>query len=230
MTLTSAVKRTPLATPHVMLVVDQTGSTGCLPTLCPSRSSCLSPRPFQGGGGVTSAKGCSRRCRRGGRRRRGWRCGVAFPRTWHSCLRRSEMNVSVVILVAVVGAAALCAPVDGAAYAWPFAPDQNKSNVATPSASPPSASAPTTTVTGPRQPTPEEREDCQSQIGKIEEGVHISTMRKYDMAKILEEHGGAPGKLNEPLDMDVPEFPVADPTLKPLPDTGNTTFWVYDYK
>ncbi|XP_052133062.1 uncharacterized protein LOC127752262 [Frankliniella occidentalis] len=109
------------------------------------------------------------------------------------------------------------------------------SNVATTTASP-SASTPTTlsteapTTTGPRQPTPEEEADCTSQIGVVENGVHISTMRKYDMEKILEEHGGAPGKLNVTWNMDVPEFPVEDPTVKPLPDTVNTTFWVYDYK
>ncbi|KAE8746664.1 hypothetical protein FOCC_FOCC006648 [Frankliniella occidentalis] len=137
------------------------------------------------------------------------------------------MNVPVVLLVV---AALLGSPVSGAAFFWQYPADLNMSNVATTTASP-SASTPTTlsteapTTTGPRQPTPEEEADCTSQIGVVENGVHISTMRKYDMEKILEEHGGAPGKLNVTWNMDVPEFPVEDPTVKPLPDTVNTTFW-----
>ncbi|KAK3927075.1 Endocuticle structural protein SgAbd-6 [Frankliniella fusca] len=161
------------------------------------------------------------------------------------------MNVPVLVLMtAVVAVAALLvAPVSGAAYTWLYPADLNMSNVATTSttvAPPPSGSTPTTleaaaattTATaaattpapGPREPTPEEEKDCESQIGVIENGVHISTMRKYDMAKILEEHGGAPGKLNVTWNKDVPELPVEDPTVSPLPDTDNTTYWVYNYK
>lgn len=48
--------------------------------------------------------------------------------------------------------------------------------------------------------------------------------------QILEDLGGAPGKLNVTWNKDVPEFPVAYPESLPLADTDNTTFWVYDYR
>lgn len=73
-------------------------------------------------------------------------------------------------------------------------------------------------------------QDCQDQIGTIEEGVPVNTMRPYDVKKLLEEFGGAPGSHNVTWDKDVPEFPVEDPTERPLPDTDNGTFWLYDFR
>lgn len=75
-----------------------------------------------------------------------------------------------------------------------------------------------------------EEDDCSSQIGEVVNGEPVNTMRKYNVEEILEEYGGAPGKLNVTRNLDVPEFPVEDPTEKPLPDTDNTTFYVFDYR
>ncbi|XP_034236147.1 uncharacterized protein LOC117642263 isoform X2 [Thrips palmi] len=76
----------------------------------------------------------------------------------------------------------------------------------------------------------EQESDCSEQIGQVVNGEVVNTMRKYDVEKILEEHGGAAGKLNVTRNLDVPEFPVKDPAEKPLQDTDDTTYYVYDYR
>ncbi|KAJ1524104.1 hypothetical protein ONE63_010640 [Megalurothrips usitatus] len=75
-----------------------------------------------------------------------------------------------------------------------------------------------------------QEDDCQEQIGKVENGVVINKMRKYDVAKVLEELGGAAGKLAVTRNMDVPEAPAAAAADTPLPDTTDKAFWVYDYR
>ncbi|XP_034235591.1 uncharacterized protein LOC117641983 [Thrips palmi] len=92
-----------------------------------------------------------------------------------------------------------------------------------PASTPPSADTPAVV-------DPAAEKSCSDQIGKVENGVVMNTMPKYDVAKLLEEHGGAAGKLNVTWNREVPELPVASTESLPLADTENTTYWVYDYR
>ncbi|KAJ1524103.1 hypothetical protein ONE63_010639 [Megalurothrips usitatus] len=132
------------------------------------------------------------------------------------------------LLVSAITAALLCA--DHMASAQVYIMENPATNDSSSSSTPPTPAETTEADVEASTLSQAEQDDCHEQIGKVENGVPVNKMRKYDVAKILEEHGGAPGKLNATWNRDVPEFPVPEPKAEPLPDTTNTTFWVYDYR
>lgn len=127
------------------------------------------------------------------------------------------MRTTVAMLLAAV-AAALAAP------QLVFNPLEDVTGSSTPATSTASSAAETTTLSD------EQERDCSDQIGQVVNGEPVNTMRKYDVEQILEAHGGAAGKLNVTRNVDVPELAVADAAEKPLPDSDNATYYVYDYR